>query len=456
VIKILIVDDEVNIRKSLAQYLQSPDRCIVTASDGLEAKTLLLEEHISLVVSDLRMPGMDGIQLLTWCKNHGPDIPFLIISAHGELRDAVEAMRQGACDYVTKPFDPDELELRINQALEISNSRKEKKQRRSVPVSLASGAELRVSPAWQKIKILLEKIAPAGSLVLISGESGTGKEVLAQRIHAASKQSQGSFVAVNIAAVPENLLESELFGHEKGAFTGADKRKTGMFELASGGTLFLDEIGDMPLQLQVKLLRVLQERKIQRLGATVQIPIDARIVAASNRNLAQGVKDGWFREDLFYRLHVVPVHLPSLRERKEDLPWLCDELLFKHCLKMGRSVPRITESALAKLSTYDFPGNIRELENILERALIFLDSDAGVLECEDLDLSFAVGTVEQATITDDPTLSLVQKVPEPLVLVERNAIRNALDYFTGNQTKAAEALGISRRTLFSKIREYGL
>jgi two-component system response regulator AtoC len=300
-----------------------------------------------------------------------------------------------------------------------------------------------------RIDALVRKAAPTTSLILITGESGTGKEVLARRIHADSAFASGPFLAINIGGIPENLLESELFGFEKGSFTGADKRKNGLFELASEGTLFLDEIGEMPMPLQVKLLRVLQERKIQRIGGTVQIPVESRILAATNRNLSEEVKAGRFREDLFYRLNVVPILVPPLRERAEDLPWLCSRLLEKLAKSMGKKVTGLTALAMNRLRGYSFPGNIRELENLLERALIFAEGE--VITEEDLDLPKTSSTV----VSTEEILS-APSLGSTLWELERRAITECLLKWEGNQTKAAEELGITRRTMFNKIKEYGL
>lgn len=437
--KILVADDEKNIREALVKWLNSSGYEAVGAENGLAAQRLLQEEAFSGVVSDLKMPGLDGLQLLAWCRTEGPDVPFVMISAHGEIQDAVEAMRRGAKDYLVKPFDPEELEVRLKAALD---AHRDGRIARSVR-SATPETDHPSSPTWAKIDALVAKAAPTSALMLITGESGTGKEVLARRIHDLSTRAAGPFVAINIGGLPESLLESELFGYEKGAFTGADRRKSGLFEMAGGGTLFLDEIGELPLALQVKLLRVLQERKIQRLGGTVPIPVESRILAATNRDLASEVKAGRFREDLFYRLNVVPVLLPPLRERTEDIPWLCRKLLAKLAPAMGRPAPELTPGALKRLAAYPFPGNVRELENLLERTLIFSEGDL----ITEADLALP-GLPKEA----DPVPARTGTLHE----LELQAIRESLLRWEGNQTKAAEELGITRRTLFTKIKEYGL
>ena len=440
--KILVADDEKNIREALVKWLNTSGFEATGVENGLAAQRLLQEEAFSGVVSDLKMPGLDGLQLLSWCRSEGPDVPFVMISAHGEIQDAVEAMRRGAKDYLVKPFDPEELEVRLRAALDAD---RDGRIARMVRGTSLKDSDQPPSAAWAKISTLIAKAAPTNALILISGESGTGKEVLARRIHELSSRSTGPFVAINIGGLPESLLESELFGYEKGAFTGADRRKSGLFELAGGGTLFLDEIGELPLALQVKLLRVLQERKIQRLGGTVPIPVEGRLLAATNRDLTAEVKAGRFREDLFYRLNVVPVALPPLRERTDDLPWLCRKLLTKLGVAMGRPVPEMTTGALKRLAAYSFPGNIRELENLLERTLIFAEGDS-VTEA-DLALPDLPST--------PPTPGLPFKAGT-LEELELQAIKDALLRWEGNQTRAAEQLGITRRTLFSKIKEHGL
>lgn len=435
--KILVVDDEKNIRQSIVAFLKMEGYEAEEAENGLSAQRLLLDKAYAAVIADLRMPGLDGLELLRWCRSEGPDPAFVMISAHGEIEDAVRAMKEGAQDFLAKPFHPDELIFRLRSALDRHHVNK----RPPLSPSRSSEAQAILSPSFRKIQAVMEKVAPTPSLILITGESGTGKEVLARKIHALSPWAEGPFLPINIGGIPETLLESELFGYEKGAFTGADKRKPGLFESAFGGTLFLDEIGELPLILQVKLLRVLQDRKIQRLGGTAPIPVEARIVAATNRQLEAEVKSGRFREDLFYRLNVIPIHLPPLRERKEDLPHLVSEILAKHNAQMGKRITGLSADAWRALNSYSFPGNIRELENLLERALIFCETDA--ITAEDLGIPF----------TETPP---AQPSPGTLRDAERKAIEQALLKWEGHQTKAAEELGISRRTLFSKIKEYGL
>jgi len=380
-------------------------------------------------------------------RDEGFRMPIIMMSAHGEIRDAVDALKHGVQDYIVKPFNPEEVVIKLKNLVEAQNFRTLQEMEERLPQERAFIGE---SIQIRKIKDTIARIAQTNSSVLITGESGTGKEVVARTIHEQSPVSSGPFVAINIGGVPENLLESELFGYEKGAFTGANARKIGMFELANGGTLFLDEIGDMPFSLQVKILRVLQERSITRLGGTEPLPINARIICATNKDLEQMVRDGKFREDLFFRLNVVRIHIPPLRERKEDIPLLAAWIIKKLNANMGRHFSGLTPEAMDKLKSYDFYGNIRELENILERAAIFSDGDLITddnieLRGEDLRPASAKGTESSA---DAEGMSLKE--------IEKQTIEKALRRWEGNRTRAAKELGITRRTLITKIEEYDL
>jgi two-component system response regulator AtoC len=436
--KILIVDDEQDIRERIARFLEFEQMEVLTAQNGLSAKRMLENEIFAAVVTDLSMPGMDGLGLLKWIKEEGPEIPVIMMSAYGKIAEAVEAMKIGAQDYIVKPFNPEELLIRLRRIIENRRFQEEMEleQRKSLDVQDWIGE----SPNILEIKALIEKIAPTLSMVLITGESGTGKEVIARAIHQLSLRAKNPFIAINVGGISENLLESELFGYEKGAFTGATSRKIGMFELAASGTLFLDEIGDMPMHLQVKLLRVLQERKIQRLGSTQSLPIDVRILSATNRSLEDRIKNGLFREDLYYRLKVIQITLPPLRERQEDIPLLADHFLKKCNSVMGKSVHGIASNAIKALQNYSFPGNIRELENIIERAVILADTE--MITLKDLEVSSTApkAFVKKGTLDD----------------IQKQAIREALLRCEGNRTKAAEELGITRQTILNKIKEYGL
>lgn len=439
--KVLVCDDEENIRKLLKRLLNLEGIDADCAENGLSAQRMIASERYDAIVADLRMPGLDGLGLLRWIRAEGFRVPVMMISAHGDINDAVTALKEGADDYLVKPFDPDELLIKLKGLVKAQNlmnaAEGEKK----------SSGFLGASSSVEQIRRIIERIAPSSATVLITGESGTGKEVAARQIHALSSVSSGPFMAINIGGVPENLIESELFGYEKGAFTGAEGRKPGLFELASGGTLFLDEIGDMPAALQVKILRVLQEKKITRLGGTSEIPINARIVAATNRNLEDMVREGTFREDLFYRLNVVRIRIPPLRERPDDIPVLAQAILAKYAESMGMRIKGFSPEALDALSQHPFYGNVRELENVIERAMIFADSD--VIEARDLDLRQALGRGDgKDTIPIQDAQSLKD--------IERNAIIRSLHRWEGNRTRSAEELGISRRTLITKIQEYGI
>ncbi len=446
--KVLIVDDEINIRQTIIKYFSIDDIDGDGAENGLSAQRLLKENPYDAVLVDLKMPGMDGLELIRWIRSEGFRMPIIMVSAHGEISDAVTALKEGAQDYIVKPFDPEELVIKIKSLVDASNLRSVVESGRNAEEDNTSFIG-EASPML-RIKEVINKIAPSNATALITGESGTGKEVVAREIHSQSAVSSGPFVAINIGGVPENLLESELFGYEKGAFTGAQNRKNGMFELASGGTLFLDEIGDMPLSLQVKILRVLQDRKITRLGGTTPIPINARIIAATNKDLEKMVQEGTFREDLFYRLNVVRIVIPPLRERSEDIPLLAANIINKYNRSMGSKITGFTPEALEALKRHNFYGNVRELENVLERAMIFAENS--IIRKEDLDLRSSVsrpGTVDsKSEAADIEAVSLKD--------LEKSAIIRSLQRWEGNRTHAAEELGISRRTLISKIAEYNI
>ena len=450
--KVLIVDDEKNLRGSIAEFLELEKIGTYEAANGLSAQRMLQEEVFDAVVLDLRMPGMTGLELLGWIRESGPDVPVIMISAYGEVNDAVEAMRRGANDYLVKPFDPEELVIRLRRAVDERQLRERVELgRRTADHASGSGDSSAIdwvgeSEGMREIERLVLKVAPTPSTILITGESGTGKEVIARNIHRFSKRKDGPFTPINLGGIPETLLESELFGYEKGAFTGADRRKEGLFELASGGTLFLDEIGEMPVHLQVKLLRVLQEKRIQRLGGSQTIPIDVRIIAATNRNLEDRVRDGAFREDLFYRLNVIRIEVPPLRERPGDIPLLAGYFIQKFDRELGRTVKGLTPGAVRALQSYDFRGNVRELENLMERALILSENE--YLDVQDFAIPRADG---KSSTVDVPEMK-----PGSVKELEKQAIVAALRRWEGRRIKAADELGISRRTLLNKIKEYGL
>jgi two-component system response regulator AtoC len=437
--RVLIVDDEDNLRKTLSQYLATEGWEMSQASNGLSAKKLLEEQTFDALALDLRMPGMDGLELLDWLMTEGPSVPVVMMSAFGDVGDAVNAMKAGASDYLVKPFDPEELVLRIKRASRAKNNRSEatlKSASESTPISR--------DPAMKPVISLLDKASPSDVTILITGESGTGKEVAARYIHNNSKRSLGGFVAVNLGGLPEGLIESELFGYEKGAFTGAESRKIGYFEAANGGTLFLDEIGELPGGLQVKLLRALQEKKIQRLGGTGVIPVDVRIIAATNRDLERAVSIGEFREDLFYRINVIRANLPPLRDRPEDIPYLARLFLDRLTADRRDGITGLSAAALDSLIGYDFPGNVRELENMMERAVIL--SDGGMLQPRDFTLPDSHLGEAVATGYSYPGGTLKQ--------METRMIQDALLRNEGHREKTATELGITRKTLLNKMKEY--
>ncbi len=467
---ILLVDDEEKIRELLSRYLRLDGHAVETAASAELARGLLEDREFDIVVTDLRMEGAGGLGLLAWLQEEGPAVPALVISAYGDVADAVEAMRHGAVDYLVKPFDPAELALRIERATRHARLEKSLRIRGrvgndgqaqggaegSLPDADAVGLLESANAGMGELLDMARKAAPSTASILISGESGTGKEVLATWMHGLSDRRGRPFVPINLGGLPENLLETELFGHEKGAFTGADRRKTGMFELANGGTLFLDELGDMPLHLQVKLLRVIQDRRIQRLGSTLSLPIDVRIIAASHRDLAREVREGRFREDLLYRLNVIPLHIPPLRERREDLPELVRYILSRH--RRPGSATGVSDEALAALESYAFPGNIRELENMIERALIL--SEGPLLRARDFGLVAPLPSRPDSIPPSGRTpegaeaFTAVPPPGSPLAEFERWAILCELDRQGGRRQATADTLGISRRTLLNKLVEY--
>ena len=442
--KVLVVDDERNIRESIGRLLELEDIESDVASDGRQGRDCLGERAYDAAIIDLKMPAMDGQELLEWIRSEGLRMPVIMISALGDVRDAVKALKSGANDYLLKPFDPAELLLKL-RAL-VSSRRQQDQLEAGSRTADGSARLIGESAAAKALRLLAHKVAPGDSTVLITGESGTGKEVVAREIHACSGRSAEPFVPVNIGAIHENLMESELFGHEKGAFTGADARRTGLFELAGGGTLFLDEIGEMPLALQVKLLRVLQDRRVRRLGGIHDIPVEARILSATNRDIEDLVRAGRFREDLYYRLNVVRISVPPLRERREDIPLLAGHILGRISARMVRPVVALAPDALDALAGYAFPGNIRELENILERAIVA--GDGQTIVAADLNLP---GSPSVAAFSGQ-TAGAVRPIAE----MERDAIVRALRKWNGNRTKAAQDLGISRRTILNKIKRLEL
>ena len=442
---ILIIDDEPKMCKVL-KFALEPDGHTVSTAESAEMGLEVFESAtFDLVITDLKMPGKDGLFVLSEVKKQRPNTEVIMMTAYATAQNAVEAMKKGAYDYIIKPFEMDELKLKVRHIMEKRALTEENVQlRRELKDRYSLDNMVGQSGLMQEVYKMVERVAPTDATVLIRGESGTGKELIAQAIHNLSPGSSEPFVAVNCGALPENLLESELFGHEKGAFTGADKTKLGRFELAGRGTIFLDEIGDVTPTTQVKLLRVLQSHQIERLGGTKTLQIDARTIAATNRDLESGLNDGSFREDLYYRINVFPISLPPLRDRKEDIP----DLVAHFLKKFGRDEKAIENRALAYLMKYRWPGNVRELENIIERSLIM--STTGGIREDDLPLHIKnIPSLSGSTSIEIPNEGL------SLETVEVNLIKNALNKAGGNKSKAAKLLGITRRKLYSMMERFG-
>lgn len=447
---VLVIDDEEELRRVLKELLSPEGYEVETSTDGKEALRKLEKNLFDFILCDIRMPKMDGMTFLEEVKKRGIPSPIIMMSAYGTVDTAVEAMKAGAYDYVTKPFKTDEVLLTLKKAEERERLVRENRNlKREVQREFSFSNIIAKSASMHQIFQTIEKIADYKTTVLVSGESGTGKELVARALHYNGQRKGGPFITVNCGAIPENLLESELFGHVKGAFTGATQTKKGLFEEASGGTLFLDEIGELPLMLQVKLLRVLQEDEIRRVGDTRPIKVDVRIVAATVRNLEQEMKQGRFREDLFYRLNVMPIVIPPLRERKEDIPLLVNHFIAKFNEEMGKSIRGMEPKALKMLLEYDWQGNVREVENVIERAMVLAKGDQILLE--NLPKPIQSGYARQGPPLDTD-LSIKKMTRE----LEIDLIRRALKKTNGNRTHAAELLEISHRALLYKIKEYDL
>ncbi len=460
--RILVVDDEESLRHMLSLALSKDGYHVWTAGSGPEAlQSLAGQEPFDICVTDVRMPGMDGLAFIEEAIRVNVRPPtFIAMSAYGDEKLAVEALRRGAFDYISKPFKPEDLSLKVRlivtrKTLDEQDSRDPAPTPHAVAKQSLRGLEAIVSeaPSMKAIFRMVKKLANFPTTVLVTGETGTGKERIAGAIHQEGKRSHKPFVAINCGAIPENLLESELFGHRKGAFTDAAEDRAGLFEVADGGTLFLDEIAELPVQLQVKLLRALVEREIRRVGDTHSVAVDVRVIAATARDIGVLVSQGAFREDLFYRLNVVRIHLPPLRERKEDVPPLVDYFVRKLAKRLELANPTVDPEAMEVLQQYAWPGNVRELENAIERALV-LSEGGGRLTPEDLDDRFntlqATRDLEQLIGEDDLSIKVI------LPRIEKVLIRRALKRTDGNRTRAAQLLGISHRALLYKLKEYGI
>ncbi len=449
--KILIVDDDQNHLKTLQTIIKSWNYGVTTADDGSSAVEIVKAKPFALILMDVRMANMNGIEALRKIKRYNPSIPVLIMTAYSSVDSAVQALKAGAYDYLTKPLDFEVLKITLERALEHSGLKVENETLKS---KLSSDYELGNivgnSQAMKDLLDMLRMVAPSEATVLITGESGTGKELVAKSIHYNSKRSKYPLVVINCATLTETLLESELFGHEKGAFTGADKRREGRFMQADKGTIFLDEIGETSPAMQAKLLRVIQEREIQRVGGEVTLSVDVRIIAATNRDLDQEVKKGKFREDLYYRLNVVALRIPPLRERQEDIPILAQYFLKKYSLSNNKVVKGFSPLAMDMLLKYNWPGNIRELENTIERAVILLLGEY----ITDKELTDTIKNNYAENHDWAPAIPIAAN--RPLAEIEKEAILATLEASGGNKSKAARKLGITRKTLHKKLKNYGI
>ena len=470
-VRILVADDETNIRRILRVLLTRQGYEAVTVEDGAQALEQLrrgtrddLDDPFDVIITDLRMPNADGMAVLKHAAEHFPNIPVIMISGHGSVGEAVEALKAGAFDYVEKPLDNDNLTVTVSKAVKQAAANRDALQSAFADDGPAGRFGLvGQSDEMKKVYEIIETVADSPSTVLITGESGTGKELVAKALHEHSGRKGKPFIKINCAAIPKTLMESEMFGYEKGAFTSASSSKPGRFELADGGTLFLDEIGEIPVEMQVKLLRAIQESEFERVGGIKTLQVDVRLITATNRDLEKEVREGNFREDLYYRLNVVPLPLPPLRERKSDIPALVHHIIKKFNERLNKSVESISQEALDKLCERAWPGNIRELENVLERTILFCNSN----KIEDSDLSGEApgGEVSKPSSTTDSggvseqltgEHSLKDIVRAETSKLEKELISQALEQKKGNVTQAAKLLGISRKSLQMKMKDFGL
>ena len=451
--KILVVDDELNMLLVLEAMLKKEKYEVATASDGLEALAILKDDDVAVVVTDLKMPKLDGLGLLSKIENDYPSIPVIIITAHGTITTAVEALKKGAFDYITKPFDQDDLKNVISKAF------KTRALNENEPALSSDEIDrhdiIGSSESMVEMYDLIGKVAPTPTTVLITGETGTGKELFAHAIHRNSPRRDNPFIKINCAAIAENLLESEFFGFEKGAFTGAVHRKPGRFELAHKGTLFLDEIGDLPKDMQVKILRVIQDQEFERVGGLRTIKVDVRLIAATNKTLLEEVGKGRFREDLYYRLNVFPIDIPPLRERRGDIGPLADFFLKKFNEKLNHKIDHIDPKAQEFFTKYGWPGNIRELENLMERLVLLATGDTITLEDIPAEIRFSAAA-ETSDSTAEPKRSFKNILKEKTERLEKDMIMKVLEECNGNVSKAALQFGLSRKGLQLKMAKYNL
>ena len=444
-INILIVDDEKSIRETLKIIFSNLKYNVFTAKDGFEAINVLKSNIIDIMVTDLRMPGMDGIELMQKALDIDSSIETIFISAYTDIKAAVKVVKMGAFDYIEKSFSTDELIFTIEKAVELRKLKEENRSlRRRIEGKYNYDGLIAKSDAMQKIIDMVNRIANSKANILLTGESGVGKDVVANYIHKKSNRSNDNFIVINCGAIPENLIESELFGHEKGSYTGADRMGKGKFELADKGTIFLDEIGELPLHAQVKFLRVLQEKQIYRIGSEKSINVDVRIIAATNKNLFEEVEKGNFREDLYYRLNVVNLEIPPLRERKDDIPVLAEYFLIEFVKEYNKEIKYFEIEALKCFMDYDWKGNVRELKNVIERSILVANDEDEILLKK-----YLPKEITGLDIKDDN-----DNKGKTLADYERMIIENTLKRYDGNKTKTAEVLGIKRQTLYNKLKEY--
>jgi DNA-binding NtrC family response regulator len=449
---LLIVEDEPKMLRLLELSLAEEGYSVRTAADAETGVKMLRQEPIDLVLTDLKLPGISGLDFLQAVKRHDARTPVVVMTAFGSVETAVQAMKAGASDYILKPFSLEEMKLVLKKELDFHRLREENRDlREALGKRYDYKNVVARSPKMQEVLAVVERVAPTNSTVLLGGESGAGKDMIARVIHQHSRRAAGPFVKINCAAIPENLLESELFGYERGAFTGAVGAKPGKFELADKGTTFLDEIGDVPPATQVKLLRVLQEREFERLGGTKTLKVDVRLVAATNRDLRAALEQGTFREDLYYRLNVVPINIPPLREHKEDIPELVNLFVARFAHEAGKGIEGVTPAAMKLLMEFHWPGNVRELENIIERAVAFAEDK--VIEADDIRLDLSPATPSKL-LAGSPAA-----FPPPgmtLESYEEEIIREALRRASGNKSQAARALGLSRNALRYRLSKMGV
>ncbi len=455
---ILVIDDKESLREGVAQVVRKMGHAAFTASSGMSGLALYKAENVDLVITDLKMDGMNGLEVLKSVKKMDTHAIVMMMTAHGSIETAVSAMKVGAFDFFTKPFPPDLLRTKVEKALTVHKMHQSCQRLEAENEALRAEINAQYnfneiigeSEAIQRVFKMVRKVAKSDSTVYVYGESGTGKELVARAIHNASPRAKGPFVKVNCSALAETLLESELFGHEKGSFTGAHKRKIGRFELADGGTVFLDEIGDISPSIQLKLLRVLQERELERVGGEQTIRVDVRVVTATNKDLKTLVENGQFREDLYYRLHIIPLTLPPLRERGGDVPLLAEYFVKKLAARTRSTVEKVSDDAMSALSSYTFPGNVRELENIIEQSLVFAEGDTLQID----DLPHSVTNIRRDNIVTLPEDD--KPLPEILEELERQLILRAFRKAGGTKTETARILGIKTSALYYKLEKYGI